>query len=135
MLTKPDWGLGSARWKMVQAAWELMLVEEPLELTQAAVANAAGASQSLFRRYFPTWDELYGEIAAVAACLLSINIRDCENVEALVRRWYQFQELLPRQYEAIFGRAHALHPKLYTPCPSLRGQPCRTAVNATNVPR
>lgn len=111
--TTPDWGTGFASWRMVQAAWELMHDTEPTELTQTAIARAAGVSLSLFRRSFPEWKDLYGELAAVAAVQLTISLKGCTGLDELVRRWHAFHDEVPRHYEVLFARAHAFHLKLH----------------------
>lgn len=91
----------------------LLREEDVLELSQGQIASAAGVAPSLFRRSFPTWHDLYGEIAAVAACLLAANIKDAKDLEDLAGRWISFQQAVPRQYEAIFAWGNAHHPKLH----------------------
>jgi AcrR family transcriptional regulator len=105
----PDWNGWDGRSRLIQAAWDALVVKDVYELSLKDFATVAGLSPSLFHRHFANKSALFGEVASAGLATLLVNLSGEDEPAGLANAWIRFAQERPRHYGLMFSSEFAEH--------------------------
>ena len=98
--------------RLVQAGWDALVENDPLDLQIRSLTESAGVSKALFHKHFPNLTALLGRVAGAGLAVLLLNLKDEDDFEGFAGSWVRFANARPRHYTLMFSPQFAEHPEV-----------------------
>lgn len=103
----PDCGGWHGLARVVQAAWDAIETQAPVDVKLSAIAKEAAVTPAMMTYYFERRSELFAYVAAAALQALFHHVGRATNLAELAGAWFEFAAQRPNAYHLAFDPAYA----------------------------